>query len=107
MRAAAGLGLPGGTLPRKNMVQKLRQCCNDIPIHHGIANSATTEPTENNLPNHRVHPSPALTQRGNAASVTGHSISTSTHSADRPVAGKLPGQHGLCCSVSEPITARL
>jgi hypothetical protein len=107
MRAAAGLGLPAGALPRKNTARNSGNSCNDIPIHRGIAYSATTEPTENNPPIHRVHPSPALTQRPTAASVTGSSISTSARSGDHLIAGKLPGQHGFGCAVSEPITGRL
>jgi hypothetical protein len=59
-----------GALPRKNTARNSGNGSNDIPIHHGIANSAATEPTENNLPNHRVHPSPAQTQRRSPASVT-------------------------------------
>ena len=54
MRAAAGLGLPAGAVPRKNTARNSGIGCNDIPIHRGIAYSATTEPTENNLPIHRV-----------------------------------------------------
>jgi hypothetical protein len=46
--------LPAGALPRKNTARNSGNGSNDIPIHHGIANSATTEPTDNNLPNHRV-----------------------------------------------------
>ena len=42
-----------------------------------------------------------------AASVTGGSIPISTRSGDRPVTGKLPGQHGFRCAVSQPITGRL
>jgi hypothetical protein len=50
--------LPVGALPRKNTARNSGNDCNDIPIHHGIANSAATEPAENNLPNHRAirHP---------------------------------------------------
>jgi hypothetical protein len=95
MRAAAGLDAGRRPAPKKHGA-KPGNGYNDIPIHRGIANSATTESTEKQSSESPGSPSPALTQRDRTGAVTPRFLAASTHRAS----GKFAGQSWVVVAVS-------